>query len=337
MKFRTFLKDKIFFLICQTIVIFFVGFLFNIFKIGIFAIIFFCGTMILISFIPLVTEYFKRKKFYDSMYLAFEQLDKKQYLISVLEEPDFADAEIFYDVLKQSEKAMNDEIARYRMKNNEYREYIETWIHEVKIPISCINLMCENNKNEFSREISDEALKIDRYVEQALYYARSTNFEKDYSVRRLSLDREIKNVLKKYSKELISDRFEIKRENVDYTVFSDPKWIEFILGQIISNSIKYRKDKPLLSFSAEDKSGKVILSVTDNGIGIPQKDIGRVLEKGFTGENGRKFAKSTGIGLYLCSKLCKKMNHGFEISSVEGGKTTVKIIFPKDKLTMLED
>lgn len=337
MKFSLFIKDKIPFLLCQTAVIIFTGYLLSVFDVGIFSVIFVCCIMMALSFVPLIAEYFKKRRFYNNIYSSFENIDKKQYLVSVIENPDFADAEIMYDILNQSSKAMNDEISKYKIQSDEYREYIETWIHEVKIPISCINLMCENNKNEFSRGIADETAKIDRYVEQALYYARCTNLEKDYSIRTLMLDKEVKTVLKKYSKELISCKFMIKTEKLDYTVFSDPKWLEFIIGQVVSNSIKYRKDKPVLVFSAEEDGVNVIFSIQDNGIGIPEKDMGRVFEKGFTGENGRKFAKSTGIGLYLCKKLCEKMHLGFELSSVEGESTTVKIIFPKDKLTMLAD
>lgn len=337
MKLSMFLKDKLIFLLCQFAIIVFIGFMFSAFGVGIYAIIFICAIITVLTFFSLFIEYYRRNRYYKNMYSSFDSIDKKQYIISVLDEPDFADAKVMYDVLKQSEKAMNDEIMSYRVESNEYKEYIETWIHQVKIPISCINLICENNKNDFTSEISNETLKIERYVDQALYYARSTHLEKDYSIRTLSLDKAVKNVLKKYSRELISCKSELKFKDLNHTIFTDPKWIEFIIGQVVSNSIKYRKEKLILSFSAVEENNNIILSINDNGIGIPQKDIKRVLEKGFTGENGRKYAKSTGIGLYLCKKLCDKMYLGFEISSVERESTTVTIIFPKDKLTILTD
>lgn len=336
MKPGIFIKDKLIFLLCQSAIIIFIGFMFSAFNVGIYAIIFICMIIVFLTFFSLFIEYYRKNRYYKNLYSCFDSIDKKQYIVSVIDEPDFADAKVVYDVLRQSEKAMNDEIMRYSNESAEYRDYIETWIHEIKIPISCINLICENNKSKFTAAISDETAKIDGYVEQALYYARSTNLEKDYSIHKLSLDRTIKDVLKKYSRELISCKSELKIDNLDYTVFTDRKWIEFIIGQIISNSIKYRKEKLILSFSAEEKNNNIILSINDNGIGIPEKDIKRVLKKGFTGENGRKYAKSTGIGLYLCKKLCQKMYLGFAISSIEGEGTTVKITFPKDKLTMLK-
>ncbi len=337
MKFSTFIRDKLIFIMGQLCIILLVAFMLTAFKAGIFAVIFVCGIIIMVAAFSLWADYFRRNRYYKNMHSAFEALDQKQYLISVLDNPDFADAEIMYDVLRQTEKAMNDEIAHYRLENEEYKEYIETWIHEVKIPISCINLICENNKSSVTAAICDETSKIEGYVEQALYYARSTNLEKDYSIRTISLNKTIKNVLKKYSKELIACKSELKIQNPEYTVFTDPKWIEFIIGQVVSNSIKYRKENLKITFSAEEKNNNIILSINDNGIGIPQRDIKRVTEKGFTGENGRKFAKSTGIGLYLCKQLCSKMYLGFEIASTEGNGTTVKIVFPKDKLTMLAD
>lgn len=336
MKLSDFIKDKTIFLLCQLAVIVFIGFMFSAFGVGGYAIIFICTIISGLTFVSLFVEYYRRNRYYKNLYSSFESIDKKQYIISVLDEPDFADGKVMCDVLRLSEKAMNDEIMSYRTENEEYRDYIETWIHEVKIPISCINLMCENNKNNITNAISDETSKIEGYVDQALYYARSTNLETDYSIHTLSLDKTVKATLKKYSKELISCKSELKFDNLDYTIYTDQKWIEFIIGQVISNSIKYRKEKLILSFSAQEEDNNIALYIKDNGIGIPQKDIKRVVKKGFTGENGRKYAKSTGIGLYLCKKLCKKMYLGFEISSVEGESTTVKITFPKDKLTMLK-
>ena len=113
--------------------------------------------------------------------------------------PTFLEAEILVDVLKQTTKAMNDEIASSQISSNEYREYIETWIHEIKVPISCISLICENNKNEVTGAISDETDRISSYVEQALYYARSTNVEKDYSIRSISLENVVKSAIDRKS------------------------------------------------------------------------------------------------------------------------------------------
>ena len=170
-----------------------------------------------------------------------------------------------------------------------------------------------------------------------MFYARSTNLEKDYFIHTIQLNDFIRQVIKKHSKQLIHAHGEIKMDSLNVEVYSDSKWLDFILGQLISNSIKYRKDLFQLSFTAIEEPNRVRLSISDNGIGIPSSDLSRIFDKGFTGENGRKFARSTGIGLYLCQKLCTKMHLGLEAFSVEGEGTTIQIIFPKDKSLLIEN
>lgn len=336
MKITSYFRDKITFLIAQLILIILFGIVLNMLNASIHLIILLCGICLFIDIVALLFDYFKRRCYYEHLYRTLENMDKKQYIATMLELPDFLEGEIMDEILKQVTKAMNDEIACYQKKSEEYEEYIETWIHEVKLPISCIEILCENNKNEVTRCISDESKKIDGYVEQALYYARSTNLEKDYSIRTVILGDLVKDVVKKHSKQLIACDTQLEMKGLDYTVYTDPKWLNFILGQIISNSMKYKRDKLILVFDAIEESSNIILRITDNGIGIPSHDLKRVMNKGFTGENGRQFAKSTGIGLYLCNQLCDKMHLGFYIESQEQIGTTLKIIFPKDKLTILE-
>ena len=240
------------------------------------------------------------------------------------------------DVLRQTTKSMNDDIADYHRMNAEYQDYIETWIHEIKIPISCIDLICENNKGEMASGVKEELSRIDGYVEQALYYARSTNLEKDYMIREIRLDKLIKETLKKHSKQLISAKATPHFDNLSQTVYGDPKWLEFILGQLIANSIKYKKETLTLTFSACEEQDYVLLYVSDDGIGIPESELPRIFEKGFTGTNGRSYTKSTGIGLYLCRKLCNKMHLSISATSVSGQGTTIQITFPKDSRLLLE-
>lgn len=128
----------------------------------------------------------------------------------------------------------------------------------------------------------------------------------------------------------------MKLDDLDYSVYADEKWLDFIIGQIIANSIKYKKEALTLWFFASENQENMILFIRDNGIGISEGDLGRVFEKGFTGENGRAFAKSTGIGLYLCKELCNKMYLGLEVQSSMGHGTTIKITFPKDRQSFLQ-
>lgn len=337
MNFGKFIKEKIVFIIFQLCIVLFFAFVLNSVQIHISIIIYICVCVMLLTLGVLIYEYVRRKIYYKKVYDLLDQLDKKYFLSTVLEEGDFQESEILFDILGQISKSMNDEIAKHKIINNEYRDYIETWIHEIKLPISCISLICENDKNDTTKSIQNELSRIDSYVEQALFYARSTNLEKDYSIRQVNLDRLVKDTIKKYSKQLISLKAHLDFNNLEKEVYCDTKWLVFILGQIISNSIKYRKKELTLNFSAVENDDNIILKIKDNGIGISQSDIGRVFDKGFTGESGRIYGKSTGIGLYLCKKLCDKMNLQIDIKSEQGQWTEVSIIFPKDSRILLQN
>lgn len=337
MKLTHYLSDKLILILGQLFTFIIVSVFLIMLHVSTSAIILVCGFILIISIIALLQDYFKRNRYYRQLYTTLDSIDKKQYIASLLEVPNFADAELLYDILRQATKAMNDEIAVYQHQSEEYREYIEAWIHEVKLPLSCITLLCENSRNEATRSVLEETSKVEAYVEQALFYARSTNVEKDYSIRETVLDTLVKAVVKKHSKQLISCKTNLKISNLNYIVYADPKWLDFILGQVISNSIKYKKEELTVTFEAIEENSNIILRVSDNGIGIPTQDISRVCEKGFTGSNGRKYAKSTGMGLYLCKQLTQKMGLGFSLEAKEQYGTTVVITFPKDKLAILAE
>lgn len=325
-----FLKEKIIYIFSQIFLIIFIVLLFEMLKVDNFASIMITTLITIVTIFSLGYEYLKKYHYYKNLYKALNELKQKYYISQVIEDADFMDGIILKDIINQTNKSMNDEISKYKIMQEEYQEYIETWIHEIKIPISCIQLICENNKNDNNKKIKDELNKIYSYVEQALYYAKSTNVEVDYRIRKLNLKELIQDAVKQHSKQLIENKAEIKLENLEYEIYADSKWINFILGQIISNSIKYKKDMLSISIYAEENKNQINLYIKDNGIGICEKDLSKICQKGFTGENGRKYAKSTGIGLYLCKKLCEKMYLGFIIESKVNEYTVVKIIFPKD-------
>lgn len=336
MRISAFLKDKWIFLLSQTGIILFLALLLNVMKISNAANALVCICVLFITVGALVLEYNQKNGFYRELYRNLETLEKKYYISSVTEKPGFVEGAILMDVLRQTTKSMNDDIADYRRMNTEYQDYVETWIHEIKIPISCIDLICENNKGEMASGVKEELSRIDGYVEQALYYARSTNLEKDYMIREIKLDQLVKGTLKKYSKQLIAAKATPTFDNLSQTVYGDPKWLEFVLGQLIANSIKYKKETLTLTFSACEEQDYVLLYVSDDGIGIPESELPRIFEKGFTGTNGRSYAKSTGIGLYLCRKLCNKMHLSISAFSAGGQGTTIQITFPKDSRLLLE-
>ena len=288
--------------------------------------------------ISIIIEYFKRKKFYDNLLKMLEELDEKYLITEIIKTPNFLEGQIFKNSLEQIDKSMLENVNKYKYMTEDYKEYIELWIHEIKIPIATSKMVIENNKNAITKSIDEELDKVENYIEQALFYARSNTVEKDYYIRKVVLKEIVNESIKKNKSSLIQEKISIDIHDLDVEVNTDNKWIVFILNQIIQNSIKYRKkENSVIEIYANQGKENVILYIKDNGIGIKQGEITRVFEKGFTGTNGRlSNKKSTGIGLYLCKKLCNKLGIGIELNSVQNEGTEVKLVFPQNSYIELK-
>ena len=288
--------------------------------------------------ISIIIEYFKRKKFYDNLLKILEELDEKYLITEIIKTPNFLEGQIFKNSLEQIDKSMLENVNKYKYMTEDYKEYIELWIHEIKIPIATSKMVIENNKNAITKSIDEELDKVENYIEQALFYARSNTVEKDYYIRKVVLKEIVNESIKKNKSSLIQEKISIDIHDLDVEVNTDNKWIVFILNQIIQNSIKYRKkENSVIEIYANQGKENVILYIKDNGIGIKQGEITRVFEKGFTGTNGRlSNKKSTGIGLYLCKKLCNKLGIGIELNSVQNKGTAVMLIFPQSSYIELK-
>lgn len=350
MDFSRYCKDRLVSVVIVLISIAMVALMLYVFDLDRAAIVFVCLVIAVAFFCTLVFDYFKRRRFYNELRQTLDQLVESYLICELLGRPDFYEGTLAYDALMQATKAMNDRIASYRISSEEYREYIETWIHEIKTPIAAAHLLAQNHPDEVAHAMDGEVDRIEGFVEQALYYSRSSAIEKDYHIREVNLSRLVKEVVRRNARLLIENKVTPRLGDLNYEVYADAKWVSFILGQLIGNAVKYRKadtgeDAPgaptVLRFSAEQldaglDSVRTVLHVTDNGIGIPAEDLPRVFDKGFTGMNGRRFAKSTGIGLYLCKQLCTKMGLDIAIESTQGKGATVSISFPQNKVCFFE-
>lgn len=285
--------------------------------------------LLLIS-ISLSIEYYNRKTFYNKLEKNLQDLNEKYLISEIIETPNFIEGKILKEVIQDVDKSMIENVNKYKKIQEEYKEYIELWIHEIKIPIATSKMIIENNKSEAGKSIDEELDKVEDYIEQALYYARSNTVEKDYIIGKVELREIVNTAVIKNKNLLITNKVNLDLHGLDRWVYTDSKWMVFILNQIIQNAVKYGKNEDSkLEIFAEEEKEKVILFVKDNGIGIKSSEICRVFEKGFTGENGRIIGKkSTGIGLYLCKKLCEKLEIGLELESEKGVGTKVAITFP---------
>ncbi|RHR25601.1 sensor histidine kinase [Clostridium sp. AF19-22AC] len=271
----------------------------------------------------LMVSYVMRKKHLEKLLHMTEQLEERYLIPEIMEKPQRADEQVFYKIMKLAEKSMLEKIGEVRRERKEYKEYIEQWIHEVKTPITAMKLLCENNRSDFTRDMLVELENINRFTEQALYYARSEHTEKDYSIREIRLGDIVHGAIADNKYLLRQNHVSITVDDMENDIYADDKWVRFILNQIISNAVKYRTEQLTLHFFTTKKDDRILLFIEDNGIGIPQSDLPRIFEKGFTGQNGRTIQNSTGIGLYLCKRLCDKLGIGLAANSVGKGTTIV--------------
>lgn len=274
----------------------------------------------------LFLTYWKRKRQMQKLLDMAGQLSERYLISEVMELPEQAEDQVYYQLLKMAGKSMLEQIGEVRRERLEYKEYIEQWIHEIKTPITAMKLLCENHRTDWTKELLLELEKTNRFTEQALYYARSEHTEKDYSVREMSLPQVVHQAIADNKYLLLQSGVRLEVEEMEDTVYSDEKWVRFILNQLIANAVKYRSGQPVLRFFIRRQQDQVALVVEDNGIGIPPADLPRVFEKGFTGQNGRMVQQSTGIGLYLCKRLCNKLGIGITAESSEQG-TAISLAF----------
>ncbi len=270
--------------------------------------------------------YRKKRKLSKHITDLADSLEETYYIADVLPKPKEFQNQAYYYALKKACKSMNDEISKITEEKQAYQEYVESFAHEIKIPIGALSLTFDNTKNYTLKKETD---KIFRLVEQMLYYARSENTEKDYFIKPVQLDNVIHNVILKFRHALMEGKVIINIQDTENLVYTDEKWLTFVLSQIVQNSIKYfDKQEKQLNIYSQDYGTNVQLSIEDNGCGIKASDLSRVFEKGFTGSNRNK-ANATGMGLYLAKKLCDRLGLKLDIMSREQEYTRIIITFPK--------
>ena len=291
------------------------------------------GVSFIFGMLGIVIEYARRRRFLRQLERAAEELESPAWVQEMVQCPTHAEGELEYEVLRRVGKAACDEVAEGRRQTDDYRDYIESWVHEAKLPLAAAHLILENldgSEDDLSRvdDLARELARVERYIDQALYYARSEVVERDYLIRRWDLKTLVTGAIKANARELIAAHV--------------APVCEFILGQLIQNSIKYaREDGAKIVFSGAllDEglaSERIELTVADNGCGVCAADLPRVFEKGFTGDNGRTTKRATGIGLYLVARLCSKMGIDVTAASEPGEGFVVTFAFSTNKFQYFE-
>ena len=359
MRFEDYIKEKMVLIIGIILALVSVEILLLAYDISILIRVYCAVIIIFVLVLAILIEYKKKRDYYNGLIKSMEELKEKYLISEIIKTPSFIEGKILKDILQDTGKSMLENVNYYKNIQEDYKEYIELWIHEVKIPIATSKMIIENNKqltrndskdlqkeeneadstiykSDILRSIDEELDKVENYTEQALFYARSNAVEKDYIINKTNLKEIVNGAILKNKTTLINEKVSIELSNLkDEEVYTDSKWAIFIINQIIQNAIKYsKKEDKKIEISSQEKNDKVILYIKDNGIGIKKGEITRVFERGFTGENGRIIGqKSTGIGLYLCKKLCDKLGLGIELNSEKDKGTEIRVIFPKNSYT----
>lgn len=285
-----------------------------------------CWILVLVAWT--VYEYHKRKQYFSKMEAVLARIDQRFLLGELMPFSDRLEDRLYREMIRRSNGAVIERIHAAEEAREEYREYIESWVHEIKAPITSVALMCENHKDGITRRIRGENSKIENCVDMALYYARSDEVYKDYFIQETDLQAVAAEVVGRNKDYFIQNAVQVEIDCTDL-VFTDRKWIAFILNQILQNSLKYRRETDArIRVYTEKEARGVRLVVEDNGIGIRADELPRVFEKNFTGTNGRSHGRSTGMGLYLCGKLCTKLGIGIHAESQEHVGTKMMLEFP---------
>ena len=257
------------------------------------------------------------------------------------------DVEMLYQRLLENQSiARSESESSAAIRQSQMRDYYSMWVHQIKTPISAMKLLLEVEREELGQlmcddeqsqyllsdnldSFEDELFRIEEYVSMALQYQRVSSTENDFVLEKVSLDGVIRDTIKKYAKIMIRRHIGINYSGTKKQVYTDEKWLAFILEQVLSNAIKYTPKGFVTIETAEEKDW-VFITIKDTGIGIKAEDLPRVFEKGYTGYNGHADKKATGIGLYLCMQMADKLGHTIRMESELGKGTKVWIGFDLD-------
>lgn len=233
---------------------------------------------------------------------------------------------LYYEVMLMQGRAAIARVSEAESRMREHRETVEEWVHEIKIPITAATLICGRNEGEDFRELSRQVDRISDLTERVLYAARCDDPSRDKLIRPCELSAVVNECLKD-NKRLFIERGASVRTDVKGRVYTDAKWVAFVLKQLLVNALQYARGSADIEITTSASESATELKVLDCGIGIPAADLPRVFDKGFTGSNGRRERRSTGLGLYLCRKLCDALDVGLSVRSKEGEWTEFTLVF----------
>lgn len=286
---------------------------------------------LLVSLCVQSMDYLKARSRLEELENIMERLDRKYLFMECIPKAQTAYERKLLDLLRRAGKSMIETVSDAQEAQRDYRNYVESWVHEIKTPITAAELVCRSAEPAVRQKLSQELAQIEAHVERALFYARAESPEKDFIIRQTNLGDIAAQAISRHQTLLIQNGIRVETENLTYTVYTDSKWAVFILGQLLQNAARYQGKEPVITLSARLLGQQVQLKVRDNGIGIPSHELPRIFDRGFIGSNGRSRGGSTGMGLYLCRRLAGFLEMDLQITSTEGAGTMAVLTFPARK------
>ncbi|RKQ29977.1 sensor histidine kinase [Oceanobacillus halophilus] len=275
----------------------------------------------------LIYKYVTRKKFYQRLQKPIETQEES---LETTERAPISEA--LHQLLLSQYRSYQEELQKAEDRQDEHLLFMDRWVHQMKTPLSVIELTAQTLDEPESSSIREETDRMRNGLHTVLYMARLRTISEDFQINPVPLSKLIRDVNQDNKRFYIRNEVypQLKEEKPGITVETDEKWLFFLLTQLVHNAVKYSTGKTnRLDISIDEREGEAVLEVKDFGIGIPVVDQKRVFNKFYTGENGRKYRESTGMGLYLVKEVAERLEHSLELESTVGEGTTVRIIFPE--------
>lgn len=299
--------------------------IFTLYKIPIGAVIYptilcFCAGLVFIVF-----DYIKKYHVHRKL-LEVKQLDAK--LIANMPNTNNIIEHDYQMIIQTLKKKIYDLETTKNKQYSDMIDYYTLWAHQIKTPITSMKLALKiptsNAKNNFQTNLH----RIEQYVDMVLAFMRLNSKYSDYIFKEYSLDNIAKACIKKFSHDFISKKIKLNYVTINKLIITDKKWFSLVIEQLLSNALKYTKNGSIKIYFSNDNT----LCIADTGIGIKPEDIPRIFDKGYTGYNGHNIRHSSGIGLYICKRICNDLKIKINVKSQYNVGTSIYLTFDQQKI-----